>query len=148
MHGQQAYVHTVLTGSCFLLLLAQGLVKLADFGVAAKLGELEEQHCDELHQNVVGTPYWMAPEVSVVPHTNRPAAAATVRAGGASHVSTSRQHSELWACLFVSSGPSVEATAAGVMLQVLTAPPRQLACSQHPSKTLTRHLCPLCVIHR
>jgi hypothetical protein len=40
-------------------------VKLADFGVAAKLGELEEQHCDELHQNVVGTPYWMAPEVSM-----------------------------------------------------------------------------------
>lgn len=39
-------------------------MKLADFGVAAKLGELEEQHCDELHQNVVGTPYWMAPEVS------------------------------------------------------------------------------------
>jgi serine/threonine protein kinase len=41
---------------------AQGLVKLADFGVAAKLGELDERH-DELHQNVVGTPYWMAPEV-------------------------------------------------------------------------------------
>jgi serine/threonine protein kinase len=43
--------------------MLQGLVKLADFGVAAKLGELEEQHNDELHQNVVGTPYWMAPEV-------------------------------------------------------------------------------------
>lgn len=40
----------------------QGLVKLADFGVAAKLGELEE-HRDELQQHVVGTPYWMAPEV-------------------------------------------------------------------------------------
>lgn len=40
----------------------QGLVKLADFGVAAKLGELEERN-DELRQNVVGTPYWMAPEV-------------------------------------------------------------------------------------
>ncbi len=39
------------------------MVKLADFGVAAKLGELEEQHNGELHQNVVGTPYWMAPEV-------------------------------------------------------------------------------------
>jgi hypothetical protein len=38
-------------------------VKLADFGVAAKLGELEDQHCDELHQNVAGSPYWMAPEV-------------------------------------------------------------------------------------
>lgn len=51
-----------------LLLLLQGLVKLADFGVAAKLGELEEQHCDELHQNVVGTPYWMAPEASDSQH--------------------------------------------------------------------------------
>jgi serine/threonine protein kinase len=40
----------------------QGLVKLADFGVATKLGELEER-CSELHQHVVGTPYWMAPEV-------------------------------------------------------------------------------------
>ena len=38
-------------------------MKLADFGVSAKLGELEE-HRDELQQHVVGTPYWMAPEVS------------------------------------------------------------------------------------
>lgn len=37
-------------------------MKLADFGVAAKLGELETGR-DELQQNVVGTPYWMAPEV-------------------------------------------------------------------------------------
>ena len=44
------------------LVSAQGLVKLADFGVAAKLGELETGR-DELQQNVVGTPYWMAPEV-------------------------------------------------------------------------------------
>jgi serine/threonine protein kinase len=44
------------------LVALQGLVKLADFGVAAKLGELEERN-DELRQNVVGTPYWMAPEV-------------------------------------------------------------------------------------
>jgi len=41
----------------------QGLVKLADFGVATKLGELEE-HRSEIHQHVVGTPYWMAPEAS------------------------------------------------------------------------------------
>lgn len=66
--------------SCDCSCLVQGLVKLADFGVAAKLGELEEQHCDELHQNVVGTPYWMAPEASV-PHTNTHAAAASVGAG-------------------------------------------------------------------
>lgn len=70
--------YTVLLQACYLALAVklsnsptwylhvhlQGLVKLADFGVAAKLGELEEQHNDELHQNVVGTPYWMAPEVS------------------------------------------------------------------------------------
>eukprot|EP00955_Chlamydomonas_euryale_P014895 159914-Chlamydomonas_euryale.AAC.5 len=39
-----------------------GVVKLTDFGVAAKLGELEERRGD-LQQHVVGTPYWMAPEV-------------------------------------------------------------------------------------
>ncbi len=41
---------------------AQGVVKLADFGVAAKLTELEEGG-DSLRVSVVGTPYWMAPEV-------------------------------------------------------------------------------------
>jgi hypothetical protein len=54
----------VYLSTIILWYVLQGLVKLADFGVAAKLGELEEQHCDELHQNVVGTPYWMAPEAS------------------------------------------------------------------------------------
>ena len=46
----------------------QGVVKLADFGVSAKLGELEE-HRDELQQHVVGTPYWMAPEVRIAPRS-------------------------------------------------------------------------------
>lgn len=36
----------------------QGLVKLADFGVATKLTE-----ADVNTHSVVGTPYWMAPEV-------------------------------------------------------------------------------------
>lgn len=39
-------------------LLYQGLVKLADFGVATKLTE-----ADINTHSVVGTPYWMAPEV-------------------------------------------------------------------------------------
>lgn len=38
----------------------QGLVKLADFGVATKLTE-----ADANTHSVVGTPYWMAPEVSI-----------------------------------------------------------------------------------
>ncbi|WIA33289.1 hypothetical protein OEZ86_006429 [Tetradesmus obliquus] len=58
----QGVVHRDIKGAN-ILTTKDGLVKLADFGVAAKLGELEEQHNDELHQNVVGTPYWMAPEV-------------------------------------------------------------------------------------
>ena len=43
--------------------LQEGLVKLADFGVAAKLGELEAQAQQGLESAPVGTPYWMAPEV-------------------------------------------------------------------------------------
>lgn len=38
------------------------MVKLADFGVAAKLGGGAEGD-ESLRQSVVGTPYWMAPEV-------------------------------------------------------------------------------------
>lgn len=41
------------------MLSKQGVVKLADFGVATKLTEADG---DAL--SVVGTPYWMAPEVS------------------------------------------------------------------------------------
>lgn len=58
---EQGVVHRDIKGAN-ILTTKEGLVKLADFGVAAKLGELEE-HSDELHQNVVGTPYWMAPEI-------------------------------------------------------------------------------------
>jgi serine/threonine protein kinase len=41
----------------------QGLVKLADFGVAAKLGGDKDKGQDSLKVDVAGTPYWMAPEV-------------------------------------------------------------------------------------
>ncbi len=40
----------------------QSVVKLADFGVAAKLTGASEGD-ESLRQSVVGTPYWMAPEV-------------------------------------------------------------------------------------
>lgn len=40
----------------------QSVVKLADFGVAAKLSGAAEGD-ESLRQSVVGTPYWMAPEV-------------------------------------------------------------------------------------
>ena len=43
-------------------------MKLADFGVAAKMGELEQQAEGNLRGvNVAGTPYWMAPEVTTRP---------------------------------------------------------------------------------
>eukprot|EP00735_Rhodelphis_limneticus_P013963 TRINITY_DN7931_c0_g1::TRINITY_DN7931_c0_g1_i1::g.15623::m.15623 TRINITY_DN7931_c0_g1::TRINITY_DN7931_c0_g1_i1::g.15623 ORF type:complete len:1244 (+),score=360.81,sp/Q8T2I8/SEPA_DICDI/43.59/3e-144,sp/Q8T2I8/SEPA_DICDI/59.02/3e-107,Pkinase/PF00069.20/5.7e-71,Pkinase_Tyr/PF07714.12/5.6e-49,Kinase-like/PF14531.1/0.0032,Arm/PF00514.18/1.4e+03,Arm/PF00514.18/1.5e+02,Arm/PF00514.18/1.2e+04,Arm/PF00514.18/3.4,Arm/PF00514.18/7.6e+03,Ric8/PF10165.4/40,Ric8/PF10165.4/0.088,BUD22/PF09073.5/0.043,DUF3385/P len=40
-----------------ILSTKRGLVKLADFGVATKLADAEESN------EVVGTPYWMAPEI-------------------------------------------------------------------------------------
>jgi len=42
---------------CNILITKAGLVKLADFGVSATLNEQEKRF------SVVGTPYWMAPEV-------------------------------------------------------------------------------------
>lgn len=43
---------------------AQGVVKLADFGVSSRLGELELHQ--GLQQHVAGSPYWMAPEVKLL----------------------------------------------------------------------------------
>lgn len=42
-----------------ILTTKDGIVKLADFGVATKLNETTEKS----NNSAVGTPYWMAPEV-------------------------------------------------------------------------------------
>jgi serine/threonine protein kinase len=60
LHGllylhEQGVIHRDIKGAN-ILTTKEGLVKLADFGVATKASGLDEA-------SVVGTPYWMAPEV-------------------------------------------------------------------------------------
>ena len=52
---EQGVIHRDIKGAN-ILTTKQGLVKLADFGVATRTSTLHES-------SVVGTPYWMAPEV-------------------------------------------------------------------------------------
>ncbi|XP_010486375.1 PREDICTED: MAP3K epsilon protein kinase 2-like isoform X1 [Camelina sativa] len=54
---EQGVIHRDIKGAN-ILTTKEGLVKLADFGVATKLNEAD---CNT--HSVVGTPYWMAPEV-------------------------------------------------------------------------------------
>jgi serine/threonine protein kinase len=58
----QGVVHRDIKGAN-ILTTKEGVVKLADFGVAAKLGELEADVASGKESTPVGSPYWMAPEV-------------------------------------------------------------------------------------
>lgn len=60
LHGQ-GVVHRDIKGAN-ILTTREGLVKLADFGVASRLSEIATED-DPMAIAVVGTPYWMAPEV-------------------------------------------------------------------------------------
>jgi len=57
LHGQ-GVIHRDLKGAN-ILVTSRGVVKLADFGVAVAAKKLQGQQVSD----VVGTPYWMAPEV-------------------------------------------------------------------------------------
>ncbi|GJQ15846.1 hypothetical protein GpartN1_g7637.t1 [Galdieria partita] len=56
---EQGVVHRDIKGAN-LLNTKEGLIKLADFGVAARLDEISSKNNPI---EVVGTPYWMAPEI-------------------------------------------------------------------------------------
>jgi hypothetical protein len=58
---EQGVVHRDIKGAN-LLTTKDGTIKLADFGVATKLGEASGAMADA-GSSVVGSPYWMAPEV-------------------------------------------------------------------------------------
>jgi len=57
---EQGVVHRDIKGAN-LLNTKEGLIKLADFGVAARLDEISSRNNNPVE--VVGTPYWMAPEI-------------------------------------------------------------------------------------
>ena len=67
LHGlyylhEQGVIHRDIKGAN-ILTTKQGLVKLADFGVATRTATQTTAMHESNESNVVGTPYWMAPEV-------------------------------------------------------------------------------------
>eukprot|EP00898_Chlorokybus_atmophyticus_P008952 jgi/Chlat1/9058/Chrsp94S08315 len=62
---EQGVIHRDIKGAN-ILTTKEGLVKLADFGVATKLTEAEQKAQQSKGTSVVGSPYWMAPEVIVM----------------------------------------------------------------------------------
>ena len=59
---EQGVVHRDIKGAN-ILISSGGRVKLADFGVAAKMGTAVNKDASTEKNSVVGTPYWMAPEI-------------------------------------------------------------------------------------
>ena len=59
---EQGVIHRDIKGAN-ILTTKQGMVKLADFGVATRTATQTTAMQESNESNVVGTPYWMAPEV-------------------------------------------------------------------------------------
>ena len=72
-----------------LLLTAAGEVKLADFGVCAQVGSTMS-----LRRTVIGTPYWMAPEVIAEHEGGARHARARARARARTHLRASQAATE------------------------------------------------------
>jgi serine/threonine protein kinase len=104
------------------LITKAGLVKLADFGVSATLNEQEKRF------SVVGTPYWMAPEVVEMTGQSFP--------------------SDIWSVgctvveLITSEPPYFELQSMQALFKIVSDPHPPLP--ENISQVCTRLCCPLC----